>query len=491
MHLYASDHNEHSFSLKKTRLFIKYVLANNYKFEFFLNDTYKLDNKYVPKELYGIINYERINIDEKHAITYHSIFSLKKNMVLLLKLKIDVNNKIIQLFPIEVKYSHNEKNEHFLIEELIVENNIEVTDPLSIFEKNAEYVNSNKAFENVITPNLDSLMDFIFIIWGADDKFWGKGKLCDEGTSKWYKRLGNYKSRLTIHGILFSIPDTLILEYFESDDLDINYEFLSESSKKCLEDINKSISENLEFFSMGFVPKFTWSTPTDATWINPNRSIYCKTLEDLLILLKASTKISEDIDRAKEREIGNVLLLREYIPALNEMFEFRVFIGGCNPCSEYKILGVSQRHISYYFKELSENFKLRTRIKSCIKEFFLYSKKELILEVFDIFNTMCIAFDIYISNCKDKLSILIIDIRPLLHTSPLLFNLFELKLNLLTEKLAELDFDILRTTESNSTKNMINNSCIKGFVPEELLSVSNLDFYNNNILDKLEWIDYK
>ncbi|CUV06608.1 unnamed protein product [Cryptosporidium hominis] len=491
MHLYDSNHTKNAFSLGNTRSFLKYILSNDYRLEFFLNDTYKLDNKYVPGELRGIVNCERINIDEEHVMINHSIFSLKKHVFLLLKLKIDKKNKIIQLFPIEIKYSQNEKNEYSLIEELIVENNIEITDPISIIEKNVDYFHLNEALENLFMPNLDSLMDFIFFIWGADDEFWDKNKLRNMGISKWYERLSNYKSKVTIHGILFNIPDSLILEYFESDDLDINYEALSESSRKCLEDINKSIRENTEFFSMGFSPKFTWSAPTDATWINSNRSICCRTLEELFILLKASTKVSEDIDRAKEGNISNVLLLREYIPTLNEMFEFRVFIGGCSLHSEYKILGISQRHICYYYKELSENFKLRTNIKSCIMEFFLYSKKELISELFDIFNSMCIAFDVYISNYKDKLSILIIDVQPLLHASPLLFNLFELKLNLLTEEGTELGFDILRTTENNSTKNMINNSYLKGFVPDELLSVSNSDFYNNETLDKLEWIDYK
>ncbi|KAK9172008.1 D123 family protein [Cryptosporidium meleagridis] len=491
MHLYDPNHIENAFSLENTRLFVKYILDNDYSLEFFLNDTYKLDNKYVPSELHGIINCERVSIDEEHAMIKYSIFSLKKHVFLLLKLKIDIKNKIIQLFPIEIKYDQNEKNECSLIEELILENNIVITDPISILEKNVDFVNLNEAIENSFMPELDSFMDFIFFIWGADDEFWDKSKLFNIGISKWYERLSNYKSMVTINGILFNIPDSLILEYFESDGFDINYETLSESSKKCLEYINKSIRENKEFFSLGFVPKFTWSTPTDATWINSNRNICCKTLEELFILLKASTKVSEDIDRAKEGKISNVLLLREYIPTLDEMFEFRVFIGGRNPYSEYKILGISQKHICYYYKELSENFKLRTRIKSSIMEFFLYSKKELILELFDIFNSMCIAFDIYISNYKEKLSILIIDVQPLLHVSPLLFNLFELKLNLLTEEGTEFGYDILRTTENNSTKNMINNSSLKGFIPDDLLSVSNSDFYNNGTLDKLEWIDYK
>ncbi|OII73077.1 hydrolase [Cryptosporidium ubiquitum] len=490
MHLQVLDRNENSFSLDKTLIFIKYILINNYKLDFFLNDTYKLDYKFVPKELHGVINFKQIIIDDDHAIINNSIFTLKKNMVVLLKLKIDVSKKIVQLFPVEIKYNHNKKNEHTLIGELMMENKIKITDPLSIIGENSEYFNTNETFENVSTPTLYPLMNFIIFIWGFDNQFWGENKICDLGISKWYKKLISFKSKVTIHGILLNIPDSFILEYFESDSFDMNQESFSESTKKFLEDINKSINKNSEFFSAGFAPKFTWSTPTDAIWINPNRNICCKTLEDLLILLKASTKVSEDIDRAKERKISNVLLLREYIPSLNEMFEFRVFIGGVGPYSEYKILGISQRHTSCYYKDLHENSQLRAKIKSSIMDFFLYSKKELMLEIFDIFKTACIALDIYISNHKDKSSILIIDIQPLLYSSTLLFNIFELKLHLLKEG-TELDSDLLRIVDNNSPNNMIDNSCIKGFVPEELLSVSNSDFYINEVVDKLEWMDYK
>lgn len=490
MHLNTLNFNEDSFSLDKTQIFIKHILANNYKIDFFLNDTYKLDYKYVPDDLHEIVNCEQIIVDENHAIINNSIFTLKKYMVVLLKLKIDISKKIIQLFPVEIKYDHNQTGKYSLIEELIIDNNIEITDPISIIEKNAEYFNTNKVFEDAIVPTLNSLINFTIFIWGFDNQFWGENKLYNLGISKWYEKLSSYKSKVTIDGLLFSIPDSFILEYFESDGLEINYESLSDGSKKFLEEINKSISENSEFFNTGFAPKFTWSTPTDATWISPSRNICCKTLEDLLILLKASTKVSEDIDRAKEEKISNVLLLREYIPTLDEMFEFRVFTGGLGLYSEYKILGISQKHTSCFYKDLYENSQLRTKIKSCVMDFFLYSKKELILEVFHIFNTMCVAFDIYISNHKGKLSVLIIDIQPLLYSSPLLFNIFELKLQFLKEG-TEPDLDLLRIVESNSTKNIINNSCIKGFVPEELLSVSKSDLYNNETIDKLEWIDYK
>lgn len=489
MCIYTVDHTENRFSLDKTKLFVTQILVNHFKLDFFLNDSYRLDSKYVPKELHGIINYENIIVDSKNAEIINSIFTLNNNLAVLLKLKIDFDNKLIQLFPIELKYNPDNSSEHELIEELIVENNIEITDTISIVEKNAIYFNnSGEGFQNVIIPTLTSLMNLMNSIWGIDDIFWGTDNSYDVGVSNWFKKLCCYKSRVTIHGILFSIPDSLILEYFESDDIDINREILSESSKKYLEDIEKSIRENSEFFNTGFVPKFTWSTPTDAIWINPNRSICCRSLEDIFIILKASTKVSEDIDRALERGVRNTLLLREFIPTLNEMFEFRVFIGGFISYSEYKILGISQRHTYHYYKELSENFELKTRIISCIVKFFS-SNKELILQVLDIFNTMFVAFDIYISLYKNKRSVLIIDIQPLLQTSPLLFNRSELKINLFKE--GELGPDILRTVETASTKNMINSNCLKGFVPEELLYNSSSDFYNNDIIDEFEWIDNK
>ncbi|KAJ1612991.1 hypothetical protein OJ253_265 [Cryptosporidium canis] len=401
----------------------------------------------------------------------------------------DFGNNAIQLFPIEVKYNPKESSECSLIGELIDENNIEIIDTISIMEQNAaNFKNPSKQFRNAIIPMLNSLINFMSLIWGVDEEFWGKDDFYDVGVSTWFKKLSSHSTRVTIDGLLFNIPDSLIHEYFDSDIMEINYEFLSNNSKKCLEDIEAYIHENSSLFNKGLVPKFTWSTPTDAIWIRPNRSICCRTLEDIFTLLKASTKVSSDIERSVKERIGNTLLLREYIPTLNEMFEFRVFVGGFISYSEYKILGISQKHTSCYYKDLSDNSELRAQIQSCIEQFF-YSNTELMFEIFDIFNTMFVTFDVYISDYKNNKTVLITDIQPLLKSSHLLFNISDLKINFLRAE--DPNSDNLRTVESESARNMIGINTLKGFVPEELLSISNSDLYNLDVIDDLEWMDRK
>ncbi|SCU81296.1 LAME_0B06414g1_1 [Lachancea meyersii CBS 8951] len=125
------------------------------------------------------------------------------------------------------------------------------------------------------------------------------------------------------------------------------------------------------FQEMGpLTPKLTWSSPKDATWILANNTLKCHEVNDVYLLLKASSHITHDLDRAfdecfdretlKEtpQTFGHELILRKWFD-INPALEFRVFV------KNSKIIGVSQRDLNFYdyllplvdtFKELIDEF---------------------------------------------------------------------------------------------------------------------------------------
>ncbi|KAF7457822.1 D123 family protein [Cryptosporidium felis] len=401
----------YKYSEVDTRHFFESILHYGFKLEFFVDNKNKVDKKYIPKELLEIVN-DGDEFYDNDPVVYNSVLSLAEKVIILVNLKIYFNGKTIQLLPIEAKYYGEKVNAISLIDELIRENNLEITETRALIRVVSQNIYSDNSLN--YSTIINSLMSFLNLIWGIDDEIWDYNKFSDVGLSNWYCLISKIDPVVTIQGKLFEIPETLIKDFFETENFNLNQNRMGESSKRCLKMINEYIYENNSFFDLGFAPKFTWSTPTDATWILSNRSICCKSIEDIFTLLKASTKISCDIEKAKEKEITNTLLLREYLPTLNLMFEFRVFLGGHSSFPEYKILGISQRHIFNYYRELSENIEIRSKIISCISKFFLDTHKNSIMQIFDLLNTKCVAFDIYISVTKSKFSPLIIDVQPII-----------------------------------------------------------------------------
>lgn len=94
-------------------------------------------------------------------------------------------------------------------------------------------------------------------------------------------------------------------------------------------------------------PKFPWSAPTDARWISTTGNLRCTRPEDVLLLLKASDRLSHDMNLSKSLSSSSSwrpsLILRKWHD-LNPSMEFRCFL---RP-GAYPIVGVSQRDPAYY-----------------------------------------------------------------------------------------------------------------------------------------------
>ncbi|KAH7649402.1 hydrolase [Cryptosporidium bovis] len=462
-----------SFSVTETWRLIEFLIENGFKFEFYLNDTFVVCRKMLPIEIVPIVNH--IPLKETSDIVCKSIFSINDRTSILLEIKVNTLKKVVNLFPIEAKHSSNEIQNGLIVSELISENSEVKISSLNdiIHEIKAKFVDISNIHERIEANILvKPLKAFLGLIWGCEETFWSSEKITDEGLSSWYRNICELNSVSSIQSKLISIPDSLIDEYFESEIGDsINYNLLSENSKKCLDEI-KDLFLIDNYTSLGVVPKFTWSTPTDATWINADKSLCCKTLEDVLLLLKASTKVACDIENAKKKNIRNTLLLREYISAMDEMFEFRVFFGWIERLNEYKIIGISQRNIYNYYEELNTNKDLKRDIVQCI--FYYFTGKNAINDLFKIFNAKFIALDIYLIKNEHKFSVMIIDSKPLTETSTLLFDKNDLKIYYLSNKGYDIDFDVLRLVEDKHSVVNGLGECFSGRVPEEFLLPGNL-----------------
>ena len=72
----------------------------------------------------------------------------------------------------------------------------------------------------------------------------------------------------------------------------------------------------------GVFPRLTWSAPTDAAWIAADNALSCRTPAQVLLLLKSSDKISEDLSR---QGVQHCIMLRKY-RSINAGLEFRCFV---------------------------------------------------------------------------------------------------------------------------------------------------------------------
>lgn len=165
-----------------------------------------------------------------------------------------------------------------------------------------------------------------------------------------------------------------------------------------------------------FTPKLNWSAPKDSTWILPNNTMKCHTVNDLYLLLNASNYIMHDLSETFTAEIPQPeefqyeLVLRKWVENLNPAMEFRCFV------KERILIGISQRDLNYY------NYldSLHSQILDSITIFF----ERYLQTTFDIDNFI---FDVYIPRPFNKCYL--IDINPFSRvTDSLLFTWNEITL---------------------------------------------------------------
>ena len=107
------------------------------------------------------------------------------------------------------------------------------------------------------------------------------------------------------------------------------------------------------------VPKVHGKSAKDAIWINPMNSLCCSTVDDVLMMIKASDRISNSSNREG-------LKLIQWIPNFESGFEFRIFIQ--QECDSIQVLGITQKNCTSLYRHLlgKESMETREALRSAL-----------------------------------------------------------------------------------------------------------------------------
>ncbi|KAH0955350.1 hypothetical protein HN011_004828 [Eciton burchellii] len=131
-------------------------------------------------------------------------------------------------------------------------------------------------------------------------------------------------------------------------------------------EFSQKIQDVLDKYGAVFI-KTNWSSPVDATWVAPTKTLKCNTLEEIYLLLKSSNRIANDLNMAKlrkdhENPLPFCLVLKQWRD-INPCTEFRCFV------MDNELIAISQRDISqYHSSNESEKYNIQTDIKSLFSE---------------------------------------------------------------------------------------------------------------------------
>ncbi|XP_051171244.1 cell division cycle protein 123 homolog [Leptopilina boulardi] len=235
--------------------------------------------------------------------------------------------------------------------------------------------------------------------------------------TKWYPIF----SKDSLEAIILPLPPE-ILKYLEHDTFVLPIE--ATTSIKCntewsdgslvTEDISEDpesippnfpefsqkIQQAIDEFEAVFI-KSNWSTPSDATWVAPTKTLKCTSLEDVYLLLKSSDRISKDLSKVKnctdnKNSLNFCLVLKKW-REINPCTEFRCFV------INGELVGICQRDVSQYYKHIEyEKYNIQKDITTLFNE-----------RIKDRFKLQNYSFDV-IRYKKDKVKI--IDFGPMNET---------------------------------------------------------------------------
>ena len=162
----------------------------------------------------------------------------------------------------------------------------------------------------------------------------------------------------------------------DDDDGFGDYSDMTDEQSKMEEERNRSFTE-LHSAIKGAIaklegavfPKLNWSCPLDASWMNAG-SLKCFHAQDIIILLKASDRISYDLNYMLPEEetaeaslaTGITLVLRKWAN-LNPSMEFRFFV------RNRKLVGLCQRDTNTFYDFLAVEDE-RDRLESLLLDFY-------------------------------------------------------------------------------------------------------------------------
>ncbi|XP_015599767.1 cell division cycle protein 123 homolog [Cephus cinctus] len=200
--------------------------------------------------------------------------------------------------------------------------------------------------------------------------------------SVWYPRF----TKDSLEAVVLPIPDN-VLKYLEhdafvlpleaaksvpyssewSDGSPVNQESAEDSEcQPTFPDFSKQIQEVLDKFGAVFI-KCNWSTPSDATWVAPTKTLKCTTLEEVYLLLKSSDRISGDLTGIMKSNdnrhcLEPCLVLKRWRD-INPCTEFRCFV------VKNELIGISQRDLSQCYSYIeAEKYGIQQDIKSIFME---------------------------------------------------------------------------------------------------------------------------
>jgi len=182
-------------------------------------------------------------------------------------------------------------------------------------------------------------------------------------------------------------------------------------------DFEEEVSRCIEALGGSVFPKLDWSSPKDAAWISFDRTLRCRCIRDILLLLKSSDFVTHDLTVPFEhctdmpvssnQSVAYHLVLRQWQDISAES-EFRCFV------QNNAVIAISQRHIGVHFPHL--NMQKET-ICSDIMHFYH-------THIEGKFADADFTFDIW---CKSRDNIMLLDFNPFGPvTDSLLFSWSEL-----------------------------------------------------------------
>ena len=182
-------------------------------------------------------------------------------------------------------------------------------------------------------------------------------------------------------------------------------------------DLEKEVMCCIESLGGCVFPKLDWSSPKDAAWISFDRTLRCRSIRDIFLLLKSSDFITHDLTAPFEhcsnvqdsanQSVTHHLVLRQWQDISAES-EFRCFV------QNNTVVGISQRHLGIHFPHLNVQ---KEQISSDILRFYhTYIEEK--------FADSDFTFDVW---CKSGEDIVLLDFNPFAPvTDSLLFSWNEL-----------------------------------------------------------------
>jgi len=119
----------------------------------------------------------------------------------------------------------------------------------------------------------------------------------------------------------------------------------------------ESVEKIIQKFESGCIAKLCCSSPKDSTWLTPDNSLRCRTISQILHLLKASDRVSLELSKSNDKLD---LLMIKWDPFFDPSMEFRAFIRNDH------IFAICQRNDTVYYPQLSE---LSVKIKKSAKKY--------------------------------------------------------------------------------------------------------------------------